>query len=199
LALYLKENQSTWDASGKSIVSCVTFAAPTAGNAAFAAYSDSQFSGGPYPPGWDTSLGTTCDAVRCNYDVAPLAWIAGNFSVAVTPPNIPPNAPLFQTYEPNLKFDSPPLDFSSGLGWAFIKQYFLPLLAGKLTDQNYAQIINGAAQLSGVYNSNLAPTDTSLITYLEAFVAQAAYQHSASYPTALGVLQLLDPNIIKTG
>src|SRR5262249_460381 len=75
LALYLKEQRAAWDVSGESNVSTISFAGPTAGNSAFAAYSDSQFGGGPYPPNWDESLGTTCDAVRCDLDVAPLAWI----------------------------------------------------------------------------------------------------------------------------
>ena len=45
-ALYLKDNRGSWDSSGTSPVCCITFAAPTAGNAAFATYSDGQFEGG---------------------------------------------------------------------------------------------------------------------------------------------------------
>ncbi len=78
LALYLKTNAQLWDASAKSNVSCITFAAPTAGNAAFTSYSDSIFSGAPNPPNGDSTLGTTCDPVRCNFDVAPMAWISSN-------------------------------------------------------------------------------------------------------------------------
>ncbi len=73
-ALYLKDNRASWDSSCTSVVCCVTFAAPTAGNAAFATYSDGQFQGGGGAfPGWDSSLGTNCDTVRCSFDVAPLA------------------------------------------------------------------------------------------------------------------------------
>ncbi len=83
-ALYLKDNASLWDTSRQSNVSCITFAAPTAGNATFAKYSDSRFSGAPNPVNWDPTLGTTCDAVRCNFDVAPMAWISSNLSASPT-------------------------------------------------------------------------------------------------------------------
>ena len=40
LALWLKDNQSTWDPNGQSQISSMPTAGPTAGNSAFAAYSD---------------------------------------------------------------------------------------------------------------------------------------------------------------
>ncbi len=192
LALYLKENRATWDASGSSNVSCITFAAPTAGNAAFSAYSDSMFSGGPYPPNWDTSLGTTFDAVRCNYDVAPQAWIAANISQGS---GSSASSPLFETYGSNLDFNTG-LAFSSEVAWIFIVQNFLPPVAAFITPQNYQQPQSNAAQLAGTFNTALPPASDGLTDYLKAFVAQAAWQHGNSYPNVLGVTSLLNSSII---
>jgi hypothetical protein len=198
LALYLKENQTSWDESGQSIVSCITFAAPTAGNAQFAAYSDSMFSGGPYPPNWDSSLGTNCDAVRCNYDVAPQAWVAGNISQNN---NGTYSSPLFETYGSNLDFSSGLSVWGSSEAWSYIVNNFLPPLAGFLAPFGYTQIENSAAQLPGTFNSSLAPASDGLTDYLKAFVAQAAWQHGNSYPSpsVLNVPALLNPNIIVMG
>lgn len=192
LALYLKENPTYWDNSGASNVSCITFAAPTAGNAAFAAYSDSMFNGGPYPPNWDTSLGTTFDAVRCNFDVAPQAWVAANLSTGSSPNA---TSPLFSTYGSNLDFTTG-LSFVSGAAWNYIVQNFLPPLAATMSVQNYQQTENAATQLVGTFNTAFAPADDSLTTYLKAFVSQAAWQHGNSYPTVLGVPALLNSSII---
>lgn len=181
LALYLKENKGAWDRSGRSVVSCVTFAAPTAGNAVFANYSDSILNN------------PNCDAVRCNYDVAPQAWIASNLSQGS---GSNASSPLFQTYGSNL-------DFATGLGfpwdyaWPYILRDFFPSIAAYLTSQNYQQIQSTAPQLPGTYNNSFAPASTSLLDYVKSFVAQAAWQHGNSYPTILGVPQLLNPNIIK--
>jgi Lipase (class 3) len=192
LALYLKENQNSWDSTGKSIVSCITFAAPTAGNAAFAAYSDSVFSGGSYPPNWDSTLGANCDAVRCNYDVAPQFWVASNIS---TDSGGKFSSPLFETYGANLDFASG-LSFASGLAWNYIVQNFLPPLAATLSPFGYTRIENTTPQLAGTYNKSFAPASDGLTDYLKAFVEQAAWQHGNSYPTVLGVPALLNSSII---
>ncbi len=191
LALFLKQNQASWDGSGQSIVSAVTFAAPTAGNTAFATLSDTTFAGGPYPPNWDSTLGTTLDAVRNSFDVAPQAWIAANLSQqsgsTVT-------SPLFATYGNNLNFDN--LSFSSFVAWEFAVQNFFPPIAAVLATRGYAQVQRTAAQLPGTFNTALAPASTDLVTYLKAFVAQAAWQHGNSYPASLGVPALLTPGVI---
>ena len=194
LALYLKETQPSWDQSSNSIISCITFAGPTAGNTAFATYSDSKFNGGPYPPGWDSSLGSTFDAVRCNYDVAPQAWIAANLSQGSGSSAI---SPLFQTYGTNLDFATG-LGFGSDLAWNYIVENFLPPIAAFLIKPDYQQPVSGAAQLQGTYNTAFAPASDGLTDYLKAFVQQAAWQHGNSYPTILGVPALLDSNIIRT-
>ncbi len=191
LALYLKEQQASWDSSGKSTVSAITFAAPTAGNTAFATYSDSQFAGAAAPPNWDPSLGTSFDAVRCTYDIAPQAWIAANISQSAT------SSPLFQTYGSNIDFSS--LPFPWGAAWSEVERYVLPGVAGLVTSQAYGQVVNSAAQLPGTFNGAPPPTSgASLTSFLEAFVTQARYQHGSSYPNLLGVTALLDPSIIVT-
>jgi hypothetical protein len=191
LALYLKDNPSVWDAAGKSNVSCITFAAPTAGNDAFATYSDSRFKGAPNPPNWDPSLGTTCDAVRCNLDVAPMAWSSSSLSAS------PTSSPLFSIYEPNLNFIN--MDFGWYAAWVLVLQDVLPDLAAMLSSQDYAQVVAGAASVQGTFNTAYAPTGDTLIPYMQAFIAQAAYQHSFSYPIVLGVTQLNNPSIIVRG
>jgi Lipase (class 3) len=179
LALYLKENQKSWDASGQSIVSAISFAGPTAGNQAFATHSDSMFSGGPYPPGWDTSLHCTCDAVRCSLDIAPLVWDSNN--VSVNTPN------LITLYGSNIEFH--------GLEWDLIHSHVVTLLTNLLAQQGYRQIEATEAPLPGTFNGQ--GTDSiSLPTLLEAYVTQALWQHVNSYPTLLGVLELLNSNII---
>lgn len=199
LALYLKDNPTTWDASGQSNVSCITFAAPTAGNAAFATYSDSRFSGAPNPPNWDPALGTTCDAVRCDFDIAPMAWISSNLSSSTT------SSRLFSIYAPpgvnppNIDFTKMPFPWS--FAWTEVLKYALPDVANMLSSQDYAQVVAGAAALQGTFNSTYVgdPNNGTLITYMEAFLAQATYQHSSSYPIVLQVPALNSASIIVRG
>ena len=61
LALWLVETRSTWDPAGKSEIAVYALAGPTAGNAEFAAYSDSR-------------IGASTDRMHNPYDVVPLAW-----------------------------------------------------------------------------------------------------------------------------
>jgi hypothetical protein len=191
-ALYLKDNRASWDGSGTSLVCCITFAGPTAGNAAFATYSDGQFEGGGGFPGWDSSLGTNCDAVRCSFDVAPLAWTAA----AVTIPGGGVFPPLLTIYGNNLNFLN--LAFSSYTLFAGLVGFASPKLVAVLSPRNYQQVTAGATNLVGVFNTQYSPASDGLDDYLTAFVGQAEYQHSDSYPSLLGVPQLNDPSIIVT-
>jgi hypothetical protein len=180
LALYLKERQSLWDTSGQSLVSCISFAGPTAGDQNFAAYSDAKFVGGPYPPGWDTTLGNTCDCVRCSLDVASLVWDSNN--VDTNSPN------LITLYNPQITF--------SGFEWDAVKMLALPCIANFLVAQNYRQIEYSQATLTGAFNGDPPPSDSSLTQLFEAYVTQAVWQHSSSYPTLLSVPQLIPPRVI---
>jgi hypothetical protein len=191
-ALYLKENRQSWDSSGTSLVCCITFAAPTAGNATFAGYSDGQFVDGGGFPGWASSLGTNCDAVRCSLDVAPLAWT----TAAVTIPGGGAFPPLLTIYGSNLNFTN--MAFSSYFLFSGAVGFASPKLVAILSPRNYQQVVAGATDLVGVFNPQYSPSSDDLEDYLTAFVGQAQYQHSDSYPSLLGVPQLNDPTIIVT-
>jgi len=193
-ALYLKDNRESWDSSGTSRVCCITFAAPTAGNAAFAAYSDGQFTDGGGFPGWDSSLGTNCDAVRCSFDVAPLAWT----TAAVTIPDGGVFPPLLTIYGDNLNFLN--LGIVSYGVFSTVVGFASPYLVTILSPRNYRQVVAGAANLAGVFNTQYSPASDGLEDYLTAFFEQAEYQHSDSYPSPqlLNVPQLNDPTIIVT-
>jgi hypothetical protein len=85
LALYLRDNQQEWDPSSKATVTTINFAAPTAGDSAFATHFDSQFAytgACPLPTWADPNIAITstsfADCVRNQYDVAPLVWNGGD-------------------------------------------------------------------------------------------------------------------------
>lgn len=179
LALYLKEHQAHWDGSGRSIVSAIAFAGPTAGNHAFATHSDTMFGGGPYPQGWDTTLGCTCDVVRCSLDVVPLAWDSSD--VAANRPN------LLTLYAPQISFH--------GIEWWFVHREVVAILSSVLANQGYKQIEATAPRLPGEFHGE-GTESISLATILRAYRDQALWQHVNSYPALLGVPALLDPDII---
>ena len=205
LALYLQETLSTWDPSKRSNVSSISFAGPTAGNGKFAAHSDTVFSALTPPPNWDTSLGTNMDRVACNLDVAPLAYTGSNLYDTSTS-----KSAVFSIYDvPGTGTDGVKgIDFSNmGWGsiaaWGYIETSIFPVLVSGLSKQNYTQVQSSATPLQGTFKSLLAmappidiKADDSLLAYMKGFAAQGAYQHSDSYPTILGVSELLNPKII---
>lgn len=82
LALWLADTRRDWDASGQSTIAVVSLAGPTAGNAAFAAYSDSR-------------IGSSTTRLHNPYDVVPLAWnhatmgtIAGLYAPTIEPERV---------------------------------------------------------------------------------------------------------------
>ncbi len=192
LALYLKENQTYWDATKNSLVCCITFAAPTAGNADFATYSDGQFADQSKQfPGWDQTLRTNFDAVRCTLDVAPMAW--QTYSVVITGSDSYP--PLLNIYKPTLYF------YNAYGGTALssaLTDLICPTLKGIMAPLNYQQVVAGATPLTGTFQGDPPAYWDYLSVYLEAFYAQAKYQHGSSYPCLLGVPQLNDSTIIVT-
>ena len=199
LALYLKDNRGQWDKSGTSVVSCITFAAPTAGNAEFAAYSDQQFANngtGKQFPGWAAGLGSDFDAVRCTLDVAPMAWTT--YAVTVGDNYYPP---LFTIYVPN------GLDFTEAYHGELLSDYVLqpyvfPWLQNTMNVRNYQQVevAQNANALTGIFNTSWPVQDDGYLSdYVTAFVNQAQFQHGSSYPSLLCVPQLNCKNIIVTG
>jgi hypothetical protein len=192
LALYLKENRTHWDPRKYSFVCSVTFAAPTAGNAAFAKHSDQQFADQSKRfPGWDPTLGTNFDAVRCTLDVAWMSWM----TYYVATPSGDSYPPLLNIYGDNLDF------WNASGGSAFsvvLTQFVCPMLVDIMTPRNYQQVVPGATKLGGTFNGSPPPYDDPLKQYVEAFLEQAKYQHGSSYPILLGVPQLDDSKIIVT-
>lgn len=189
LALWLIENPSQWDVSSNSTVSCISFAGPTAGNQQFATYSMNMFvnamQAGSFP-GWDTSLGSNCDTVVCDMDIAPFFYSYANifdFSTA--------NAgPLFNVYP---QINPANLSYPGGEEWSYLQEYVVMPLAAGLYAQNFTalQPPPGSTQqvLSGTFNGN-GPASDSLSDYLTAFYTQASWQHVYSYPQILNVTEL---------
>lgn len=80
LTLWLEDTRSEWDPAGKATLAAHALAGPTAGNAAFASYSD-------------TRIGGITDRMHNPFDIAPLVWnyesmgaIAGLYA-GVAPPD----------------------------------------------------------------------------------------------------------------
>jgi hypothetical protein len=204
LALYLLENQAAWDSTGKSTVSCISFAAPSGGNAAYAnnannvfanAFNSNGGNGNGSFPGWDVSITSNLDNVACTMDAAPLFWDVSNIY------NTSTNAagPLFAIYGNNINFENVPTGVASA-EWSAFQSIVLSAMAGALATQQYTQI--AVQPIAGVFTSpnlslpTIAPTE-SLSVYLDAFTAQAAWQHSNSYAAILGVPCLFDPAILN--
>lgn len=172
LALYLRDCQQLWDPNGLATVTTINFAGPTAGDAGFAAWFDSQFayteSALPYwvsPPFSDASTLSYADCVRSSLDIAPRVWNATSLQ---TIPKI---------YEGHLLDDIyPPIGTTEILG-----------LVVKGTQANaYTQIQSNQGVLTGTFiHRNHLPRG-------DAFFQEAEYQHHSSYPILLGVPELAD-------
>ncbi len=164
-ALYLNDNQSKWDAgyaTTPSTLYAVTFAGPTAGNAAFAAYSNQQFQN-QYTknpaPNWDTNWGgitpTNCDAVQSSMDIVPLMWVSDNISSG----SQDSKSPVFNIYSPSNGCPNPPYASTSptdaqGLNFAY------PGVQWKSSEDvntNLADIEDGAPDFTA-WNSFVVPT-----------------------------------------
>ena len=130
--------------------------------------------------------------MRCSFDVAPLAWT----TAAVTIPGGGAFPPLLTIYGNNLNFTN--MAFSSYFLFSGAVGFASPKLVAILSPRNYQQVVAGATDLVGVFNSQYSPASDDLEDYLTAFFDQAHYQHSDSYPSLLGVPQLNDPTIIVT-
>ena len=204
LALYLLENKKLWGGSN-STVSCISFAAPTAGNDLFATNANTVFAnaftkdGSTSFPGWDTTLATNLDNVACSMDAAPLFYNGTNvFTNGAA-------GALFSLYSsPNNSTDN--IDFANlpdlaGEEWTYFQSLVLQALAGVMTSQNYTQLTCQVLPGNFTGNSLKLPSSavdlTSLSAFLKAFEAQGAWQHSSSYPALLNVPLLFDPTIIN--
>lgn len=206
-ALYLHEARAQWDSSAASNISCISFAGPSAGNQAFATYSDQIFATMSPPPGWDNSIGSNCDAVRCSLDVATLMFVPENLYNDGT-------YPVFDLYVPNHtnNIPSPGINFSKLHGIhndleVSVFKTILKTVADMLEKQNYTQIMSNAQTLPGEFQPPVPPLKDSIIPglggtfaeYMTAYSKEGAYQHSISYPTILNVPALLNASVIQRG
>jgi len=210
LALYLLENKTLWDKNGNATVSCISFAAPTAGNDLFAANANKVFAnaftndGSTSFPGWDTTIATNLDNVACSMDAAPLFYNGANvFTNGAA-------GALFSLYSsPNNSTDN--IDFANlpelaSKEWSYFQSLVLQSLAGVMTSRNYTQLASQSLPGNFIGNSLSLPSSalsdldtTAFTSYLKAFAAQGAWQHSSSYPALLGVPLLFDPTIVVRG
>ncbi len=198
MALYLLENQSTWDNSNNtaSTVAFVSFAAPTAGNAAFAAYSNTMFQNAARPLGtsWDSNLNTNGDVVQCSLDIAPYFYTSSNIYTNSDDDSELIAGPLFSIYNDTFNFSN--LVLIEKKEWEAFQSTVLAGLAALTLNNNYTQLATCGPALTGVYNGP-GPASSTFSDYLGAFVSQAIWQHSNSYPNIFNLCQqLLDPAII---
>lgn len=192
LALYLLETQkmpNVWDTSGTSTVCFVSFAAPTAGNVAFANYSNQKFIAATRPPAtmWDTNMNTNGDVVACSFDIAPMAYTSLNLYNFQTPAA----GAMFSIYQSNIDFSS--LGVPDKYYWDAFQSTLLAKLAALTVCEQYTQL-TGADDMpvQGIFNG--VPPDSSDGTfsgYLAAFLEQAVWQHSNSYPNIFGMADSL--------
>lgn len=204
LALYLLENMNQWDASRTSTVNCISFASPTAGNSLFASNANTVFNRAFNPdgsgsfPGWDTSLRSNLDNVVCSMDGAPLMYNSANLYADGAA------GPLFSLYSspnnPTNNIDLNKLPAFAGAEWSAMQSIVIQPLSQLTLAQNYTQLTTQALPGNFIGNSLSLPTSSvstiSFKAYLDAFTAQAAWQHSCSYPMLLNVPALFNPAII---
>jgi hypothetical protein len=169
LALYARDNQSTWDPSSKAIVTAINFAGPSAGDSGFAAYFNQQFTyTGTSPLSlWTPPAGllSYADCVRNSQNVAPLAWNATNLA------NVP------DIYKGHFLSDILP-----PLGTTEVINYVISTTSA----HDYTQTQASQSALTGTFiNKDDLPQGVS------PWIAEAEYQHSDAYPTLLAVPQLL--------
>lgn len=199
LALYLLETQSvanTWDVSGASTVCFVSFAAPTAGNTVFANYSNEKFAAATRPPAtmWDANMNTNGDVVACSFDIAPMAYTSLNLYNFQTPGA----GAMFSVYQNNIDFST--LGVPDKYYWSAFQSSLLAKLAALTVCEQYTPL-TGASDMpvQGIFNG-VAPASSggTFSDYLAAFLEQAVWQHSGSYPNIFGMADtLLSPSIIN--
>ena len=83
LALWLHDTRTTWDSRGHASLSALSFAGPTAGNQAFAEYSDAQ-------------LGPRVNRIHNSLDIVPHVWASADLQriSALYQPEIEPGDPI---------------------------------------------------------------------------------------------------------
>lgn len=172
LALYARDNQSTWDPNSSAIVTAINFAGPSAGDSDFATYFNNRFAyTGTSPlPSWTppANLTSYADCVRNSVDVAPLAW---NAATIATIPDI---------YRGHLLHDILP-----PLGTTEVIKFIISATSANA----YTQTQASQSLLAGVF---IDKDDLPAGLSSQPWIAEAEYQHSDSYPALLAVPELLN-------
>ena len=189
LGLYLKQAHDQWMQASGSTTSCVTFAGPTAGNGDFATMINNAFAA------------TTFDRVQCSLDIVPLAWTAANFVDAGQT-----SSAIFDIYDgtegdwlpPHTGIDFSEMSLEDREAWKYgILEGVLPAVQNWFADLDYTQPFADQPMLTGTFNDSWSVYHEDFATTAAAFMAEASYQHDASYPTKLGVTELLNPLIVN--
>ncbi|MFY9825160.1 MAG: hypothetical protein WAM82_27530 [Thermoanaerobaculia bacterium] len=177
LALYVLDNQSTWDPSSNAIVTTINFAGPTAGDQDFATYFDQQFTyTGTSPlsywvsPTDNDGSYSYADCVRTSYDIVPLLW----------------NTTSMGTIEDIYKQPDPIHDILAPPGTKEVIDF---IIDNVIQNNSYTQVQSAQNTLAGsfVYKSDLPKLGST-----SHWVVEAEYQHHCSYPNALNVPQILE-------
>ncbi|HEU4560745.1 MAG TPA: hypothetical protein VFS20_23025 [Longimicrobium sp.] len=181
LALYMRDNQSTWDPKSHAIVTTVNFAGPTAGDQDFATYFDNQFAytGKPKLTFWqpaDSGSPSYADCVRNNLDIVPMLWNQGTMDT------------LHKIYHGHL--------ISNDLSLPFGSSGVVTAIASALAPNQFTQIQSAQEAIKGKY---IYPDDLPQGLSDYGWLAEAQYQHHCSYPVLLDVpaLTTLLPNTIS--
>ena len=169
LALYMLNNQSSWDPSSASIVTTITFAAPTQGDDDFAGYFNQQFGyTGTSPLSYWVPPSTTspsyADCVRTSLDIVPLCWNTTTMGF------------IEGIYNDNLLF--PPVGTSEIINY----------ITTAINSNDYTAVEASQAKLTGPF---VSPSDLPPGLNSNSWIAEAEYQHHWSYPNVLDVPSLL--------
>ena len=174
LALYMRDNQSTWDPHSQSIITTINFAGPTAGDQDFATYFDQQFTyTGTSPlsywvsPTNNSGSYSYADCIRTSLDIAPLVW---NQATMKTIGGIYANHGLLSPIEIPL---------------------LLPFIQSAIQANSYTQVQSAQSSIAGNYVDPAGSDNT------QNWLWEAQYQHHCSYPTANDANNPLDvPQIL---
>lgn len=170
LALYMRDNQSTWDPNSQSIVTTINFAGPTAGDQDFATYFDQQFTyTGTSPlsywvsPTDNSGSYSYADCIRTTLDIVPMFW---NQATMNTIENIYTGHGLHD-------------DLFAPLGTSEV----ISFVENATQNNSYTQVQSAQSAITGSYVDPGTPPITGSDD-TQNWILEAEYQHHCSYPTA---------------
>ena len=157
MALWLYDTQATWDSSGKALLSALAVAGPTAGNKAFADYSNAR-------------LGQQITRLYNPLDVIPHAW------------NSAALGQLLELYSPTVGFDAQLLLMIYVASQISKDGDYTQIGTDYVLDHRiHPEIAEGGVANNLPWPEGLEPTE------LNKFLVQMAYQHVAAYCNLLKI------------